>query len=1158
MDLYEAIDHVAALLEQRGRVAYRAIKYQFDLDDKGIEALKDELIDAQQVAIDEGGKVLVWTGAGGPTRALLKSRLHDQTPASYTPQYIADRIRAEKAAMDSRGLSDGERKTITALFADLKDSTALIERLDPEEARAIVDPALQLMMDAVHCYEGYVAQSLGDGIFALFGAPIAHEDHPQRALYAALRMQEDMKRYSESLPEDLAVPIQMRVGVNTGEVVLRSIHKDDLHADYVPVGHSTNIAARIEQLANPGSILITEQTHKLTGGYFNFKPLGKTEIKGIEEPVPIYEVIGASPHRTRFQVSARRARTSFVGRRREMDQLRQTLEQAKAGQGQIVGVMGEPGLGKSRLFYEFKRKSQNVCLVLEAFSVSYGKVSPYLPIVELLKTYFLIQPQDEEWKRKEKISNKVLSLDRSLEETLPYLYALLGIDGSDPLLQQFDAQTRRRRTFEALKKLFLRESQNQPLIFIFEDLHWIDANTERFLDTFSKNIASARILLLVNYRPEYRCKLKQESNYTHLRLSILGKKEAEKFLTFLMGNNPSLTELKMLILEKTEGTPFFMEEVVQTLVEGELLRGEPGDYYLKSNPTELHIPPTVQGVLAARIDRLSIDEKELLHQLSVIGRQFPVDLVKEIVFLSEAELYRLLASLKTKEFLYEQPGFPEVEYLFKHALSQEVAYSTVLQEQRKLLHERTAMAMEALYHSSLEDHYNELAHHYSRSINTKKAVIYLGLAGQQAIERSAHKEAIRYLNIALDLLKRLPDTPDRTQHELTLRIAQGVSLMATKGWAAPEVEHAYARAKELCQQVGEISQLFEVVVGLWTFYLGRAELPTARDLAEDCLKLAQQTEKPGLLLEAHHALACTYSWSGELVAALKHLEQVDVLYSSHEYSSHGVEDLKVVCLCHRARILWQSGYPQQARKMNHEAFSLAQKLSHPASQAFALGYTASYYYQPCGEIQGVIEQTEALIELSSAQAFKPWVAWSRALQGWALAKQGDVEGGIVVTRQGLADYQAAGSRIGQTYCIAILAEMHGKLNQIEAGLGLLNEGLELVNITDERFYEAELYRLKGELTIQSKTSKLGVGASLTSTGTEEAKNYFQKALEVARQQHARAWELRAATSLARLWQKQGKKTEAHQLLAEIYNWFTEGHETADLKDAKTLLLSLVS
>jgi class 3 adenylate cyclase len=438
--------------------------------------------------------------------------------------------------MEARGAPDGERKTITALFADLKGSTALIEDLDPEEARRIIDPALQVMMDAVHRYEGYVAQSLGDGIFALFGAPIAHEDHTHRALYAALLMQDAMRRYADQRRREGGVPIYLRVGVNTGEVVVRSIRKDDLQTDYVPVGHSTNLASRMENLAAPGSIVVSAHTYKLTEGYFEFKALGETPIKGVSEPLPIYEMLGVGPLRTKMQVAARRGLARFVGRQSEIEHLRHALDLATAGHGQIVGVMGEPGVGKSRLFYEFvgatgrsPLREQRGCLVLETFSVSHGKAYPYLPLIDLLKNYFQLGLHDDERQRREKITGRVLTLDRSLEDILPYLFFLLGIAEPTSPLQQMDPQIRRRRTLEAIKRLLVRESLDQPLMVIFEDLHWLDAETQAFLQLLSEAIPTTRMLLLVNYRPEYQHTWSGKTFFSQLRLDPLGRAEAEAY-----------------------------------------------------------------------------------------------------------------------------------------------------------------------------------------------------------------------------------------------------------------------------------------------------------------------------------------------------------------------------------------------------------------------------------------------------------------------------------------------------------------------------------------------------------------------------------------------------------------------------------------------------
>src|SRR5262249_8279381 len=461
-----------------------------------------------------------------------------------------------------------------------------------------------------------------------------------------------------------------------------------------------------------------------------------------------------------------------------------------------------------------------------------------------------------------------------------------------------DPQIRRRRTFDALKKLFLRESLNQPLILIFEDLHWIDSETQGFLDVLSENVASARLLLLVNYRLEYRHEGGPKTYYTQLRVAPFGKAEAEEFLNILLGetgsplprgekvNDSPLQALKQLILAKTEGTPFFMEEVVQTLAEEGVLGGDRGHYQLERAPSELHISPTVQGVLAARIDRLAADEKDLLHQLAVIGRQFPLSLVRQVVAHPEEALYHLLASLQRKEFLYEQPAFPEVEYTFKHALTQEVAYGSVLQERRKALHERTAQAIGALYRATLDEHYSELAHHYTRSGNTEKAVEYLHLAGQQAVQRSANMEAITHLTTALELLTTLPDTRERAQQELTLQVALGVPLRSTRGVSSQEVQATYTRARELCQQVGEIRQLFPVLFGLRAFHHVRGEFRAARELGEQLLGLAQREQDPILLMEAYCALGSTLFPLGELGAAQAHLEQGLTLYDAQRHRSH--------------------------------------------------------------------------------------------------------------------------------------------------------------------------------------------------------------------------------------------------------------------------------
>jgi predicted ATPase/class 3 adenylate cyclase len=1034
------------------------------------------------------------------------------------------------------------------LFADIKGSMDLLEDLDPEDACQIIDPALRLMMEAVHRYEGYVAQSLGDGIFALFGAPIAHEDHAQRALYAALRMQEEMRRYADRVRLQRGVPLQIRVGLNTGEVVVRSIRTDDLHTDYLPIGHATSLAARLQNLANPGSIVVSASTFRLTDGFFAFKALGAAQIKGVSEPVPVYEVLGVGPLRTRLQVVARRGLGRFVGRQHEIELLQRAWEQAKRGQGQIVAAVGEPGVGKSRLCYEFKLLAQRDGLVLETFSVSHGKAYPYLPLIELLNTYFQLTPQDDDRRRREQVTDKVLTLDRRLEDTLPYVAALLGVEEAAVSLAHLDPPLRRRRTFEAITRLLLRESLNQPVLLLVEDLQWLDSETQAWLTLFSERVATARLLLLVNYRPEFQHGWGTKTYYSQLRLDPLGPEEAHALLTALLGDSAALQSLKPFILAKTAGNPFFMEEMIQTLVDQGVLRPDPaGGMQLVSPVTSsalaaLQLPPTVQGMLAARIDRLPADEKALLQTLAVLGQEFSWSLITQVADQPDEELQRLLSHLQAEEFIYEQPAFPESAYIFKHALTQEVAYNAVLLERRRVLHERAAQAIERLFTERLPEHYNALAHHYSRSGNTAKAVDYLHRAGHQAVERSAYAEAVSHLTTALDLLAALPETRERRQQELGVQMTLGTALRVIKGQAAPEVERLYTRARELCERVGEPLQLFRVLEGLWHAHGSRGDYQTRRALGEELLSLAQRLQDPDLLLEAHHALWTTLLSGGELAAARCHLAQGMKLYDPQRHRTHAAlysgHDPGVCCRMQAARSLWLLGYPDQAVAGIQAALALAQQLAHPLSLTMALRWAAEVHYLR-REAPQTRTHAEAAMTIATDQGFPEQVAMAAPLRNWGLVAHGQGEERIARLHQSLHAFQ------GRLDYRALLAEAFAQVGQITKGLEALAEGLATVAKSGGRCWEAELYRLRGELLLQQ-----------TATQPEEAEACFQQALTVARRQQAKSWELRAAMSLARLWQQQGKRAEAYELLAPIYGWFTEGFDTDDLQEAKVLLEAL--
>ena len=1060
------------------------------------------------------------------------------SPQSYTPKHLAEKILTSKIALE------GERKQVTVLFADLKGSMELLSDRDPEDARKLLDPIIEHMMAAVHRYEGTVNQVMGDGIMALFGAPLAHEDHAVRACYAALKMQESVKKYAEQVQKTQGIPIQIRVGINSGEVVVRSIGSD-LKMDYTAVGQTTHLAARMEQMAMPGSVLMTPDALRLAEGYVQVTALGPVNVRGLTEPLEVYEVIGVGAARSRLQAAAARGLTRFVGRDGETEQLRNALEQARVGHGQVVAVMGEPGVGKSRLFYEFihSHRTQG-WLIIESGSVSYGKATPYLPVIDLLKAYFKIHDRDTQRDVREKVTGKLLTLDKALETVLPALLSLLDVAVEDQQWQNLDPLRRRHDTLEAVKRLLLRESQIQPSLLVFEDLHWIDSETQAVLDSLVESLPSAGMLLLVNYRLEYQHSWGSKSYYSQLRIDPLPPESAGELLQALLGSDTSLKPLKPLLIERTDGNPFFLEESVRTLIETKVLTGERENYRLDKPIESTQLPATVQAILAARIDRLPPEEKCLLQSASVIGKDFSFALLQAIAELTDEPLRRGLTHLQAAEFLFETNFFPDLEFTFKHALTHEVAYKSLIRSSRQNYHERIARALEERFPDFIETQPQLLAHHYTEANLGVQALPYWQRGGEKASERAAHAEAISYFSKGLELLNSIPDTSECLHRKLSLYTLLGRTLKDVRGYGDPEVEQAYTRARELCRNIGEAPQLFSTLLGLAIYFVVRAELQTARELGQQLLDMAQRVQDTVLLVEAHYALGVTCFWMGEFDPARKHLEQGIEQYDPQRHHSHIMlfgQDEGVVCLCRAALVLWYLGYPDQAVTRVTEALTLAQQLSHPASLAYVLYWLAFLYHQR-RDLQKTQEWTDASIALSTKQGFAYWQPLGMILQGWVLSEDRQVSEGVHRMRHGLAALEATGNRIQRAYSLGLLANAYKQLGQISEGLTVLDDALTAVDKTGGRWAEAELHLIKGEMLMRQAASS-----------SHQAEICFNQALVVARAQSAKSLELRAAVSLSRLWQRQGKRKEARQFLGGIYGWFTEGFDTADLKNAKALL-----
>ena len=773
-------------------------------------------------------------------------------PQSYIPKHLAEKILTSKAALE------GERKQVTVLFADMKGSMELIADRDPEEARKLFDTVIEHMMEAVHRYEGTVNHILGDGIMALFGAPLAHEDHAVRACYAALRMQDAVKRYAEEIHRAEGIPIQIRVGLNSGEVLVTAI-RNDLQMDYTAIGQTVHLAARMEQMAIPGSILMPADTLRLAEDYVQVKTLGPRAVKGLESPVEVYEIVGAATVRSRLKAAASRGLTRFVGRDGELDQLRQALERARAGHGQVVAVIGEPGVGKSRLYWEFTRSHRtHGWLIVESGSVSYGKASAYLPVIDLLKSYFQIEAHDDSRKIREKVTGKALALDRALESCLPALLWLLDVSVEDTQWQRLEPSQRRQNILDGVKRLLLRESRVQPVIVMFEDLHWIDTETQALLGSLVESLPTAPMLLLVNYRPEYQHGWSGKSYYRQLRIDPLPAATADELLTALLGGDSSLEQLKRLLIDRTDGNPFFLEESVRTLVETQVLAGERGTYRLAKELQSFQIPATAQAILTARIDRLAPEDKRLLQAAAVVGKDVPFTLLQAIVEEPEEVLRRGLSNLQAAEFLYESKLFPDLEYTFRHALTQEVAYQSLLASRREALHAAAGRTLESLYTNRLDQAYDRLAYHYSKTANAHKAVEYLTRFAEKTAGMYAHAEAAKALEEALAHAERLPgDERDRRKVELVVRRAEFLHFLGRR----QEIVDILLQQQERLERLGDPS-----LAGQYYFWLGFAHAWLGHR-AEASRSLSRSLEEAtgfgdeAIVGRVHRALAteCLYS-----------------------------------------------------------------------------------------------------------------------------------------------------------------------------------------------------------------------------------------------------------------------------------------------------------
>jgi class 3 adenylate cyclase/tetratricopeptide (TPR) repeat protein len=1013
------------------------------------------------------------------------------SPASYTPAHLAEKIRT------SRGALEGERKQVTVLFADMQGSLELLADRDPEDARRMLDPVLGVMMEAVHRYEGTVNQVLGDGVMAIFGAPVAHENHAVRAAYAALRMHERVHRLAVDLRRAEGVDVQIRVGLNSGEVVVRAIGSD-LHMDYSAVGQTTYLAAQMERLARPGSTLLAPETRRLAEGFLAVTPLGPVPIKGIADPIEVYELTGTGPARYRLQAAAVRGLSRFVGRDGEVDRLREALTRSRSGEGRLVALVGEPGVGKSRVIREFVGGPWvEGAIVLEGRPVPHRKTPSWLPVVDALRRYCQIDRLDDERTIREKVTGKVLALDRALAPALPALLALADLEPDDPTWRAMDPPHRRRRIQEAVRDVLLAESRRQPVIFVVEDLQRIDEETQALLDNLVDRLQGTRLLILVAYRPEYRHQWGSKPGYAQVRIDPLPPVTAHALLESMLGPDPGLAALKALLVERTDGNPLFLEESVRALVETQALVGELGARRLVKPLETVQVPGSVQAVLAARIDRLTPAAKHVLQSASVIGKDVPFPVLAEIADLPDEGLRAGLALLQAGELLYEASFFPEIEYTFKHALTQEVAYGSLLHETRRALHARIVDAIERLYAGRLGEHVERLAHHALRGGLRERAVDYLRQAGAKAAARSAHREAVTFFEQALEILEADgPRGPARaTAVDLVFDLR---ASLAPLGEFTRTLDHL-RRAATQAEALGDRRRLGWVSAYLTQSHYTLGEQAAAIRAAERALEAGRALQDDALQIVAAFGLGQAHHVLGDYREAQRHLGRavaaVDGELSRERWGMAGL--ISVASRIWLAASLADTGDFAEALVRAREGVTLAETPEHPWSLAGAC-MTLGFVHLSQGHLDVAGPVLDRGIAFSREMDLTAWLPMLLCARGVTHARSGNVEDGLRLLEEGVR--RASTLRILSRHALRLvwLAEGYLLAGRVDEASAAAEQAHRLAAEHAEQGYVAAAVRMLGETT-----TRAGRG-----TGATE---HYADALA-----RARALEMRPLEALCRL------------------------------------------
>ncbi|MGD0661061.1 MAG: adenylate/guanylate cyclase domain-containing protein [Syntrophorhabdales bacterium] len=1050
-------------------------------------------------------------------------------PNSYTPRFLAEKI------LTTRSSVEGERKLVTVLFADVANFTSISEKLDPEEIHGIMDGCFKILMDEIHKYEGTINQFTGDGVMALFGAPLAHEDHAVRACYASLSIQHALARYGEKLKADCDIDFRMRIGLNSGPVVVGAIG-DDLRMDYTAIGDTINLASRMESSAPAGAIYVSGHTHRLARDFFTFSSLDKVQVKGKEEPQEAYVLLSPTEVKTRIEASAASGLTPFVGRHKEMETLSEALGKARSGTGQVVGIVGEAGVGKSRIILEMRHTFPEYTY-LEGRCLHYGGSMAYLPLLDILRSYFGIKEGEREFLVKKKIREKV-SLD------LPPLYELLSLTGDDEAYLALEPRQKRERIFEALRDLFVGESGKTPLVLIIEDLHWIDKTSEEFLDYLIGWLATTPILLILLYRPEYVHRWASKSSYTNIRVDQLALSTSAELVQSILSEGDIVPELRDLILTKAAGNPLFMEELTHTLLENGTIEKRENRYHLSRRPSEIQVPDTVQGIIAARMDRLDESLKRIMHVASVIGREFAFRILQSITEMKE-DLKGHLLNLQGLEFIYEKRLFPELEYIFKHALTQEVAYNSLLLARRKEIHGRIGKAIEEIYPDRLEEFYEMLAYHYAKSEALDKAYHYLKLSGDKAVRSSANQEALQHYKDAIALLKGKPETTENKRELLNLILRLGVPM---EYLVYPEDPvPLYEEGQRLCKEFDDKKGIAILSSFFALFYILKGDLVLAKKYQDDAYREAEEIEDVEILARVAPGLCASYMAGGNLSEAARIASVLmTLLEKTHREREFfglplnpyvGVQSMYAVSMGDLGRF-------EEGERVAEQALSLARGIDHSYTIGFAeLEYGAVFVVKGDGE-NAVAHLRNAVeyFERSKADTLLP-TAWGFFGHGYYLL--GKLDTALESLEKALKIQANLGLSFLSSFCHAKLSQVHFDLGNLSEARLHADEALSLAQRNREGLIEPESWICLGRVI--GKTDRAQI---------DKAEEYMLRGMKMSDELGMKPYYASGHLALGELYADGGQREKAREHLKKAEAMYEEMGMDYWLVRTKRLLESL--